>query len=437
MYNDFFQVLNQTVCTVAVNFIFFMFFKNHYGCKYKSFRVYVLGFSLWTALMILINHFQNPPLNMLYGFVSSELICVLLYQTTVKKSWLCNTLLFFIQIFCDAITIFMWSALLGKSTDDIYANVQLTVISNWLNVLTFYIMCRIFLLIVSKSEFKELRIKETVFLLLITVFEIYVVYNFTLKMTTQIDGFVVVSFLIAFLLFNVYITYLLKNLADSYEYKYEISLLNKQNEMQLEYYKDIDSKYNQSRKIIHDMKKHFQVYRDLKDDEDPEAYRTMMESEMDKLFRGFQCTNTILSIIISQKCILAESSRIEVNIRMEDLSLSFINDLDITAIFANLWDNAIEASKTLPLELRKIDFVLRKVNGFVLINMQNACLGDVQIHGGKIASSKKGHMGLGLSIIESAVKKYNGIFRINSGEKGKFIVELTIPILQDCVVEAH
>ena len=47
---------------------------------------------------------------------------------------------------------------------------------------------------------------------------------------------------------------------------------------------------------------------------------------------------------------------------------------------------------------------------------------------GRIVTSKEDHMGVGLSIVESVVEKYNGFFHINKNVQDKFVVELTIPI---------
>lgn len=431
MFNAMFQFISQSITTVASNLIIFTFFIKMYDFKYKKRIVYISVFLIWSLVMMVINHFHSPLLNMTYAFISSELICVFFFKTNIKNSILFNTLLILIGIFCEASTFFIWSALWGRHTNEIYMDEQLTFISNLLYILMFYIAYRIFSLITIKNDVNGLKIKETVFLALITVFENLIVYNYTLKVTTKTDGIMVIAMLIGFLFFNIYITFLIKSVSDAYQYKYEISLLTKQSELQLENYKDLDFKYNQSRKIIHDMKKHLGVYRDLEDNK-AEDYRQTLENEIDKLFRGFQCTNTILSIITSQKYSQSEKNHIDVNVRMEDLPLDFISDLDITAIFANLWDNAIEASEGLDENARRIDFIMRKVNEFVIINMENACVDSMSIYDakGKVVSSKKNHMGLGLSIVEETVKKYNGFFHIRRDKKDKFVVELTIPIIQ-------
>ena len=429
MYNDIIQAAVQSVTTVATNLIIFVYMIKKYGCKYKRRSIYICIFLLWGLVMMAVNSCHNPVYNMLFAFTSSDLICVLFFKTNIKSSILYNTLLIFLVIFCESSSFFAWSALLGKNTNEIYMNPQLTIISNIIYILIFYAAYKIFSLFTIKSDIAELKIKETVFLVAITVFEIYIVYIYTLKISTNTDGIMVIIMLIGFLVFNIYITYLIKSVSDIYQYKYELSLLTKQSELQLENYKDLDYKYNQSRKIIHDIKKHLIVYRDLEENK-AEDYRNILENEIDKLFKGFQCTNTILSIITSQKYNQSEKNHIEVCIRMEDLPLDFISDLDITAIFANLWDNAIEASLEIAEDNRHIDFMMRKVNGFAIINMENTCLGVINIdsENNRIISSKKDHMGIGLAIVEATVRKYDGFFKICRDEKDKFIVELTIPI---------
>ena len=407
MNNIFFELISQSLSTVAVNFIAVNFFNKKYGRKYKNNVIYVGAFILWNIIMIGVNSLHNPIFNMIF---------MSLFKTDIKRSLIPNILLVLIGIFCDAATFFMWSALLGKTTGDIYQNVELMLISNLLYVLTFFIAYRIFLLVTIKSDTKILRIKETVFLFVVTIAEIFIVYNYTLKISQRADGIVIIVFLILFLCFNIYITYLVKSVSDTYEYKYEISMLSKQNK--------------QSIKIIHDMKKNLRVYEDLKDNQRADDYKQTLENEIGKLFRGYQCSNTILSIIISQSLSQAEREHIIVDVKMEDLSLSFITDLDITAIFANLWDNAIEACKDMEEGKRHIDFIMRKVNGFIIVNMENVYFINKLVFDkkGRIVTSKEDHMGVGLSIVESVVEKYNGFFHINKNVQDKFVVELTIPI---------
>ena len=86
---------------------------------------------------------------------------------------------------------------------------------------------------------------------------------------------------------------------------------------------------------------------------------------MDVLFEGFQCSNKILSVIMSQKISEAENLSIKVETKIEDILFEFVNDLDLTAIFANLWDNAIEACQKIKVEDRFIRILIGRVNVFL------------------------------------------------------------------------
>lgn len=75
---------------------------------------------------------------------------------------------------------------------------------------------------------------------------------------------------------------------------------------------------------------------------------------------------------------------------------------------------------------------MRKVNGFIIINVENSCDSDniFMMEDDRLLSTKENHMGVGLSVVKSLVEKYNGLFNIIR-ESGKFIVELTLSIPAD------
>lgn len=124
----------------------------------------------------------------------------------------------------------------------------------------------------------------------------------------------------------------------AYNAKYESELMQTQSNMQFEHYAEINQKYEESRRVIHDIKKHLSVLESLTaivGNEKAGEYRRIIENEVDSLFSGFQCSNQILSIIMSQKNMTAESEGIRVATEVEDIEFDFISDIDITAIFAN------------------------------------------------------------------------------------------------------
>ena len=70
-----------------------------------------------------------------------------------------------------------------------------------------------------------------------------------------------------------------------------------------------------------------------------------------------------------------------------DVKLTGIKDLDITTIFANLLDNAIEAAREIKNDAY-IDLKMDYFNEFIVVSIRNSM--------GESESTKEGHMGIGL-----------------------------------------
>lgn len=419
----------QYTVSIIMNVLIFLFFYKIYSSKYRSKALYIGIFILWTGCLIGVNQLKLPPANLLYTVVFSNLICVKLFDITLKKSWLYNCLLLLIMFFSDSATIFIWTAVKGKNLQSIISNDQLMAVSNLMNILVMFLGYKIYTAVLDRNSVRAIKIHEAVFLFLMTLFESYIIYNLMWKVENLHDGIVIITVLIGFLFFNIYVTYIIQQIAEAYRYKYELSMAKRQNEIQLAHYKEIECQYKESRCVIHDIKKHISILSELKNTDNPKAseYGTLIENEVDSLFSGFHCSNQILSIVMSQKIAAAEKNKIKVKTRVEDLPLDFMNDLDITAIFANLWDNAIEACEKVDPEKRFVDLELKKVNGFVLINVQNSFDNNLKKRKNKIMSTKENHIGVGLSIIDRTIKKYDGLF-VTETNDGLFKSEITIPI---------
>lgn len=418
---------SQSVCTVVLNLIMFLFFRKMYGTKYKNVMIYIAAFIIACALMIGVNQLNILILNVLYGFFSFNFICVFFFNTSLKKSILYNSLLIFFLLFSDIITVFIWTFIQGDTLQHILNDNILMMISNALNILIIILVYKIFFVFIGKKEVKSIQYQETIFLFFISLFEIFIIYIFTQKANNPNDGILVLVVIVGFVLLNIYATHIIARVSSAYKLKYELSMIKRQSELQLANYTEMNKQYEKSRKVIHDIKKHLNVLSELNniDNDKTDTYGKLIEKEVDSLFSGFQCSNKILSVVFSQKIALAESLNINVDTKIEDISFDFMSDLDITALFANIWDNAIEASRKT--EERIISFEISKVNGFILINEKNSFNGELKKHNGKILSSKKNHEGVGLSIIKSTVDKYKGLLISNTEDK-TFSIEITIPI---------
>lgn len=419
--------IGQSTIAFTANLLFFLFYKNIYGCKYEKKRYYIVGYFIAVLLMICVNQIGNPYVNMVYSFISANAICMILYESQIKKIWLYNLLLWFMFIFSDAITVLMWSVIEGNTLNEILSNGQLTLGSDILNIILMFAFYRIYITFMQKIHFQGVQIKIAVFTIIMTFFEIWSVTVYAGEITDRRGGINLLILLIGFLLINLFFAYVLSQVSEAYRYKYELSLAERLNEMHLSNYTEMSHKYEESRAIIHDIKKHLMVANELNDNESHSKYLSDVYKRMDELFGGFKCSNKILSVVISQKMSYAKSKGINIIISAEDVPIDFVEDLDITAIFANLWDNAIEACNKVKGE-KYIEMSITRVNDFILVNIENSYNGILKTENKKLISTKANHSCVGLKSVKLSVEKYEGVFMTNYNSKS-FRAEITLPIM--------
>lgn len=422
-------LISSSVLAAIVYVFIFLIFRKLYTPKYKTKAVYVLSLITAVICMRLINLVGIPLLNISYTFISINVLSLILYKDSFKRMILHNTLITLITFFCDVSTVVVWSIIKGETLINVLSDSQLMIISNLLNIMMLFLAYRIYVTVIGNDELEMIHYNEIIVLIVMTLFEIFVSHKFVMRVSGKSDGIDLIIILLGFLLFNIFIAGIIGKLSNEYKSKYELNLSKKQNEIQLLHYQEVNSKYKESRKTVHDIKKHLSVITALQsaDKERAEKYGSLIEKEVDDLFFNFKCSNEILSIVMSQKIISAEAENIKVHTEIEDLLLDFIVDIDITAIFANLWDNAIEACRKLNIDDRYIKVSMSKINGFIIINVENSYDGKLKERKNKLLSTKNNHDGVGVNIVQSTVEKYNGVFSIKHTDN-IFKAEITIPI---------
>lgn len=109
----------------------------------------------------------------------------------------------------------------------------------------------------------------------------------------------------------------------------------------------------------------------------------------------------------------------------------FIEMIDITSIFSNLIDNAIEACNNInDKDINKyITIKSTFIKGYYVIRCENSKMNKIIVKNNKIFTTKKDKFfhGLGIENIKSSVKKYDGELKIKNDDY-KFIASIYIPI---------
>ena len=122
------------------------------------------------------------------------------------------------------------------------------------------------------------------------------------------------------------------------------------------------------------------------------------------------CQNNLLQAILEGKRLRAEQEHIHISYEILLPEKISINTTDLSSIFFNLLDNAIEACSASGNPDPEIRLSANISNGFLTVYMHNT-KNPMQTFTHKTTKSEPGAHGYGLSIIEDICQKYNGSYQ--------------------------
>lgn len=194
----------------------------------------------------------------------------------------------------------------------------------------------------------------------------------------------------------------------------EMQLLLQKEEDSVSYYKMLFSQTENQNILIHDIKKHLQTIALLNEKNEPEKIHAYIHQLMDSsdLQESAQlCDNEMLNTILSryQKQCTQKQITFVTDIRSGVLQDIFPHEL--TSLFCNLLDNAMEATENIPDSFIELTIQKKEKSPFILIILINSCRSaPVYAPDGLPVSQKtnKKRHGFGIKSIKKVVKHYNG-----------------------------
>lgn len=185
------------------------------------------------------------------------------------------------------------------------------------------------------------------------------------------------------------------------------------------------------KRIHHDMKNHLIVLQKLiEQNENAASYVQNLMEEMSGYGNLAETGNQLLNGLISEKIYQAARFQIDLNACFDFTVGSFLDPMDVCAIFGNALDNAIEASKKVKdAERRSILVKCGTRSGNLVITFKNYFEGDLKLHDALPVSTKTGHLhGIGLNSIRRSVEKYGGSMAAECDAYHNFILTVVLPI---------
>ncbi|MCI8777351.1 MAG: GHKL domain-containing protein [Oscillospiraceae bacterium] len=293
-----------------------------------------------------------------------------------KVYFLLYDILIAVSAFAADIISTLCISVISDSTIEMTLQRQNMIIARYLLtcILTF-IFCNLAFSIV-KRKYTDIAWYEVIFYLMLAVGETMTASYIEKIIQNSSSGMFVILFLSGCFILDIYVVLMFYCLSRGRETEKENALLRQQSNLQIAVYRDLQQQYERS--------------------------------------------------IINDALQKAEQKGIKIHLRIESMDLSFLSDIDLTTIISNLMDNALEAAEELPNNKKYIWFIMERKMGCCLIHSENAFDHIEKSSDRKFLSTKRGHMGIGLTNVKAAVLKYNGMFSAEI-ENEKFVVSITIP----------
>lgn len=197
--------------------------------------------------------------------------------------------------------------------------------------------------------------------------------------------------------------YLAAYIYDSMQNAYRVQ----QMESQRDYYKARTSEEERVRAIYHDLKNHLLVMESRQNTEETRRMAETLLSQIEDYEDYVHTGNDFLDIILKDKAAKVREKQIDFSAIVDFNGIDFIEPLDISTIFGNAIDNAIEASEKLPEERRLVTVRAERVRDMLLIAVENNILPGTQAPEGTTKKDRFVH-GFGIPNIKKAVEKYGG-----------------------------
>ena len=256
----------------------------------------------------------------------------------------------------------------------------------WLIPTTFYIIWYFAIYsVVSRSALEiALRPKNTLFLFIINVGAIliyYVVTRLILEQNTTL----------------------------------ELKEKNHQLSMQAVQYENLREKITDARRAKHDVRHHITLMQEYLESGELDALREYLSSYNDSLPDDSLvrfCENAAANAVLLYFAQQAKDNDIDYIVKADIPSDIFVSDTDLSVLFGNLIENALDACREETSDDRKIVICARQTGNALCITIDNTFTGTLRCTtDNEFLSTKHKGLGLGTQSVKSIAEQYGGICR--------------------------
>lgn len=410
----------NTVCFLFIyifeQFIAYIYFSKKFDFK-KNFNLVIILYSISFIIQFFLNSFQTPYLNLLSFFLCNIFVVIIGYKTKIKQAVFNVIVLEGFMITTELFIMFLISILLDVHLID-FSNNSTVIILETLASKTLYFSLAYITSKISIKHKEDYNIRDFSYILfvlpLVSIFVIICFVYLSIQLNiNQIIYYLFTIIALSLLVSNIIIFLVHERIKKTLILNTELQLATQKNEISKEHYQELERQYDLSNLLIHDIKKHLDVIKNLaiqgRDTHNIVKYvNSVYDCYEVKTLRRFS-NNKLVNVIISRYAHLCNLENIELLVDIRNIDFDFISESDLTSLLDNLLANAFETAKNSANKI--INIVIDKKNEhYVIFNVLNSCDTEPPKEGDYYVTAKKdkSRHGYGLKSIDRITKKYDG-----------------------------
>ena len=414
---------------VIIAGLMFQFMGDRYGKAFENPWIYRIAAAAAVVIVTLVNLKHNTWWNMGTNFLVFGIVSFIFYEDkTDRKYWrvLETGCFFLMNALFEGIGVYGIDVLMeqfGFMPEDVVISNSIEVAFSKLVLIFFYYV------LVRRLWKKEYRQSRTQVILYLVMF-LYSVFNFIILATAatrKADYLLICANLCCVVFANLYLFYALKVEDEKSNMEFQIAMMKQQESMQFEHYERQREQYGKSIEILHDVSKHIrsieELYRAGVTDKAME-YTRQIGGILKPLVPEEYSDNPMLNILLADRKQAAESMGIRFVVKVESTGLGFIEPVDVTTLFGNLLENAMQAVSKCSGE-RYIKVHIKNYNEMLSIRIENSVEQEVRIKNGRPVSAGGRGTGIGCLNVQRCVEKYGGSVLYKNGD-GKFYSDVIL-----------
>lgn len=425
----------------ALPFLIFMYFSeclivySYANFIYKTRNKFsiLISLCLYAVLMLVYAYITSQEtFNILFTLICNILCIYTCFKSSFKSSLFHGIILGIIQFVSEVAAIYLISHVTETPNNSYIENTTIYMIDVLISKVLYFTISRFLAKFAAKEDSAKSwgRWCSLAILPVSSLFLIFVIRIITNGLIFSLFESVICIISIVLLLVANIAVYIIYERAEKNSQKLiELELINQKNNIDMQYLKLLENKNETMNVMAHDYKNHIMTISNMSDSPEIKEYISNMIGEITKYNQIGKTQNKLLDVILSKYTDICRENSIEFETDIMSDNLKFISNYDISALFNNLLDNAVEAASKSSVKFIHLE-ITNSLNSYHKITVINSSDIEANVINEKLITTKKNKdaHGFGTKSIRKIVKKYKGEMNwVYNNEEKQFKLIILFP----------